>query len=240
MNESRNQEKVERQTTIGKSGGEGKNTINWWVAIISVIAIGYLSFSLISPMFLQEEKLPRKIETPDLVLIALILFFNSGLVSRLENVGISKDGGFTATFKELKQEVNQQKKQIDELQERQLEQLKNQQRNLEEMQAFMYNFLLAEKDVEKIYRLEKHSEAKTNYKFYVSDKVGDELRRLRDWKLIATKSGSGYIAEIVRASDYGKREIDLTKYLYVTGLGKNFLRIREALKSKTNPETKIS
>lgn len=94
----------------------------------------------------------------------------------------------------------------------------------------MYNFLLGEKDYEKIDQLNQHSETETNYDFYVSERVGDELRRLRDLKLIALKSG--YISDIVRASDYGKRSIDLTKYLDVTDLGKKFLLTRETLQSK--------
>jgi preprotein translocase subunit SecF len=182
-------------------------------------------------MFLKQgQQPPRKIETPDLILIALVLLFNSGLLNRLEDFGISKDGGVTARFKQLKQEVNEQKKQIDELQAQQLEQLEKQQKNLEEMQAFMYNFLLGEKDYEKIDQLNQHSTTETNYDFYVSERVGDELRRLRDLKLIALKSG--YISDLVRASDYGKRSIDLTQYLDVTELGKKFLLTRETLQSK--------
>ncbi|XZN90473.1 MAG: hypothetical protein ACM65M_23080 [Microcoleus sp.] len=100
----------------------------------------------------------------------------------------------------------------------------------------MYNFLLGDKDYEKIDQLYRHSETKTNYNFYVSDRVGDELRRLRDLKLITTKSG--YISDIVRASDYGKRSINLTEYLDVTDLGKKFLVTRETLQSKNQQETK--
>ena len=53
-------------------------------------------------MLLKEgQQPPRKIEAPDLILIALVLLFNSGLLNRLEDFGISKDGGVTAKFKEL-------------------------------------------------------------------------------------------------------------------------------------------
>jgi len=226
---------------------------NWWIKIVSLITLGYLTFSLISPMFLKQgQQPPRKLETPDLVLIALVLLFNSGLLNRIEDFGISMDGGVTAKFKELKEEVNEQKKQIDdlqaqqlELQAKQLEQLEKQQKNLvttqenlEQTQAFMYNFLLGEKDYEKIEQLNKHSEAKTSYDFYVPDRVGDELRRLRDLKLIATKSG--YVSDVVRQSANGKRSIDLTKYFDVTDLGKKFLVTREVLKSKNQQETESS
>jgi hypothetical protein len=187
-----------------------------------------------SPMFLKQGQQPlRKIETPDLILFILVLIFNSDLLNRLEDFGISKESGITAKFKQLKQEVNQQKQQIDEFQAQQLEQLEKQQKNLEEMQVFMYGLLLGEKDYEKIDQIDKHSQANTNYDFYVLDRVGDELRRLRDLKLIAVKSG--YISDIVRASDYGKRSIDLTKYLEVTPLGKKFLLTSETLQHQETP-----
>ena len=245
------QEKIIQPATTSSASTEDKNPRNWWIEVVSLVILGYLVFSLISPMFLKGPS-PRKIETPDLVLITLVLLFNSGLLNRLEDFGISKDGGVTAKFKELKEEVSDQKKQIDdlqaqqlELQAQQLEQLSKQQQNLvvtqenlEQTQAFMYNFLLGEKDYEKIDQLHKHSEAKTKYKFYVSDRVGDELRRLRDLKLIATKSC--YVSDVVRASDYGERSINLTKYFEVTDLGKKFLVTREKLKTKKQQEMESS
>jgi hypothetical protein len=239
------QEQIAQQTTIGGSSEEDKKSGNWWIEIVSLITVGYLAFSLISPMFLKQgHQPPRKIETPDIVLIALVLLFNSGLLNRLEGFGISKDGGVTTTFTALTEKVNEQKKQIDhlqaqqlELQAQQLEQLEQQQKNLgetqenlEQTQAFMYNFLLGEKDYEKIDQLNYHSKTSSNYDFYVSEKVGDELRRLRDLKLIAMKSG--YVGYLIQLSDYGKRSIDLTKYFEVTDLGKRFLETREKLKSK--------
>jgi|GEM_PF-2409166 len=229
MSQDNNQERIE-QPTISDSSESDKNRRNWRIDILSVITMGYLTFSLFSPLFLKQGQQPlRKIEAPDIILIVIVLIFNSDLLNRLEDFGISKDGGITAKFKQLKQEVNQQKQQIDQIQAQQLEQLEQQQKNLESMQAFMYNFLLDEKEYEKIDQLDKHSQAKTNYDFYVSDRVGDELRRLRDLKLISTKSG--YISDIVRASDYGKLAIDLTKYLDVTDLGKKFLITRGTLQS---------
>lgn len=247
-----NQEQIAQQPTVSDFSKENKKSRNWWIEIVSAATLGYLVFSLISPMFIKDKEKqlpPGRIETPDLVLIALVLLFNSGLLNRLEDFGISKDGGITAKFKELKEEVNEQKKQIDdlqaqqlELQAKQLEQLEKQQQNLvvtqenlERTQAFMYNLLLGEKDYEKIDQLDKHSKAKTSYDFYVSDKVGDELRRLRDLMLIATKSG--YVSDVVQASDYGKCSIDLTKYFDVTDLGKKFLVTREMMQSKDQQET---
>jgi Sec-independent protein translocase protein TatA len=127
---------------------------NWYIQIVSGITFAYLIFSLISPFIfnLKSENQPRKIEFTDLAIIAIILIFNSNLPSRLVDLGISKDGGITAKFKELnqlKQEVTEQKKQIDDLQAQQLEQLEKQQKNLESVQAFTYSLLLGKKDREK-------------------------------------------------------------------------------------------
>jgi hypothetical protein len=45
----------------------------------------YLLFSLVSPLFFKEGKAPRKLETSDIILISLVLLFNSEILSRLEN-----------------------------------------------------------------------------------------------------------------------------------------------------------
>ena len=127
MSEDNKQDQIAPQPPIsnsneGEDGEEGKTARNWWIETVSVLAVGYLIFSLISPMFLKQEQQPsRKIETPDLILITLVLLFNSGLLNRLEGFGISKDGSVTTTFTKLEKEVNKQKKQIDELQAKQLE-----------------------------------------------------------------------------------------------------------------------
>jgi len=252
MSEDNNQDQIVQRPTISDSGEKGKPVRNWWIETISVFAMGYLIFSLISPMFLKQGQQPlRKIETPDLILVALVLLFNAGLLNRLEDFGISKDG-VTAKFKELKNEVNEQKKQIDvlqaqqlELQAQQLEQLEKQQKNLEvtqenleQTQAFMYNFLLGEKDYEKIDQLNYHSKTNTGYDFKVSEKVGDELRRLRDLKLIEMKSG--YVGYLIQLSERGNRSINLAEYFEVTDLGKRFLETREKLQSKNQQGIKSS
>ncbi|MBH8563734.1 hypothetical protein I8748_16305 [Nostoc sp. CENA67] len=237
MSEQSNQHpKKKKLLKINASKKENKPNSNFWIVIVSLIAVGYVIFSLISPMFLKQgQQPPRKIETPDIILIALVLLFNSDLLNRLEDFGISREGGVTARFKQLKQEVDEQKKQIDELQEQQLEQLRKQQDNLEEVQAFMYNFLVVGKDYDKIDQLDKHCEANKKYDFYVSEEVAKELRRLRDLKLIETNSG--LISDVVQASNNGKKSIDLTKYFHVTDLGKKFLKTREVLQSKNQQQT---
>ncbi|OIP73484.1 MAG: hypothetical protein AUK48_09995 [Oscillatoriales cyanobacterium CG2_30_44_21] len=209
--------------------GDRSSLGNWGVKVISFLTMSYMFFSLISPMITTDKaKQPKKLEAGDLALIALVLLFNSNLLNRLENFGVSTGGGITAKFKELDQEVNKQKEQIDDLQSQQLEQLAKQQKNLEEMQAFMYNFLITEKDYEKIDQLYKHLEIQTNYDCFVPEKVGEELRHLRDLKLISTKLGR--ISDIVRASEYGKYSVDLTQHLDVTDLGKKLLQTRQEIK----------
>lgn len=78
----------------------------WTIRLISTFVMLYLLFSLVSPLFLKEGKAPRKLETPDIILISLVLLFNSGILSRLENLGVSQDKGFTANFKIGKDEVS--------------------------------------------------------------------------------------------------------------------------------------
>jgi hypothetical protein len=255
----KNQEQLEQQTVVGNSNKEEKKSGDWWIKILAAATVAYVAFSLVSPMFLKENQRPRKIETSDLVLIAIVFLFGSGLIDRLEGLGISKEGGLTAQFKRLEADVGEQQRQIDALQAKQLEDhssqlqklaqqqknlaktqetLKQTQEDLKKTQAFMYNLMLSEMDYEKIHQLFRHSEEKTPYEFRVSRAVGDELRRLRDLDLIKLRSGS--VSNLVRASDDGKRSIDLTNYFFVTKHGREFLTYRKQLCSTNQLEEENS
>ncbi|MBP0019733.1 MAG: hypothetical protein J7647_19540 [Cyanobacteria bacterium SBLK] len=107
-------------------------TRRYWLKGISLVVIFYLIFNLSSPLFLDRDKQLKNIETPDLILIALVLLFNSELLNKLENISFSKDGSFKAEFKQLKESQEkleetqkQQKKQIEETQEQQKVQISN-------------------------------------------------------------------------------------------------------------------
>lgn len=84
----------------------------YWIKGISVIVLGYLIFSLSSPLILATEKQPRKIEAPDLILVTIVLMFNSGLLEKLENISFSKDGSFEAKFKQLEAAQEQVKQDL--------------------------------------------------------------------------------------------------------------------------------
>jgi len=88
---------------------------NWSIKIISGIVLGYLIFSLLSPMLLKQEQQPRKIETPDLLLIALVLLFNSGLIDKLKNLEITKEGNLKLEISDLNKKVDTLSGAIDDL-----------------------------------------------------------------------------------------------------------------------------
>jgi hypothetical protein len=109
-------EKQMRLHSENRSSSEnGKNPRNWSIKIISGIALGYLIFSLLSPMLLKQEQQPRKIETPDLLLIALVLLFNSGLIDKLKNLEITKDGNLKLEISDLNKKVDTLSGAIDDL-----------------------------------------------------------------------------------------------------------------------------
>ena len=47
MSEDNNEDKIEQQSTIGGSSEEDKNSRNWWIEIVSLIAMGYLILALL-------------------------------------------------------------------------------------------------------------------------------------------------------------------------------------------------
>ena len=234
MREETNSQGAHERSRMNGSNEERRHPRNWWVQIVSVLAVGYLIFSLLSPMFVKEgQQTPGKIETPDIILIALVLLFNSGLLNRLENLGVSKEG-ITVTLREVTEKLSKQEGQIDELYKKQVDQLSQQQQDLQEMYAFMYTFLLTDTDYEKIAHLAQHAQAGTSYNIAVWSAVGDELRNLRNLNLVETINC--HIQEIVDASKGGGRLVDLTKYLRVTDKGKKFLETYEKLHSHAKAE----
>ena len=111
---SNNKDSNNNNSPKNKNGGSGGG----FVQIFSVIVGIYLIFSLISPMFLEQGQQPRKIETPDILLIALVLLFNSGLTNRLMDLKISKEVSLKAKFKKLENleiQVDSLSKSIDDL-----------------------------------------------------------------------------------------------------------------------------
>ena len=111
-----------------KTGNQPKNG-NWWIKIFSGLALLYLIFSLLSPIFFSEEKLPRKIETPDIVLVVVILFFNSGLMEKLEEISFSGEG-VEAKFQKLEEDVERKKQEIDAIQQEEIKKLERQQEEI--------------------------------------------------------------------------------------------------------------
>ena len=169
---------------------------NLWVQIVSAIAGIYLIFSLMSPMFLnQGQQPPKKIETPDLLLIALILLFNSGLINRLEDFAISKDGGLTAKFDTLEGKVDTLSDSIDELLLRTV------------LDAFEYATL-------------KDLEGETDKKFEINPSGYALLERLRNRGLIEEKNKNNKVL-----ADRRERPIWLKESFSITEQGGKYLKL---------------
>jgi len=127
MDEANGHDQIKREPMVDDSNVEDISPRNYWIPIASVAVIVFLAFNIVSPFWFEKRIPPRKVDYPDIILIAIIFLFNSKLLNRLEDFGISRAGGITAKFSQLKQEVSEQKIQIDSLQAQQLEQLAKQQ-----------------------------------------------------------------------------------------------------------------
>lgn len=172
----------------GKSEG-------WIVQTISLITVGYLLLSLTLPTFWKQGEKLRKIETPDVLVIALALLFNSGLTKRLIDLEISKEGSLKANFKKLEN----LEKQVDSLSE-----------SIDELllttvlDAFEYVTL---NDLQE----ERDRKYKINPSGYAL------LERLRNRGLIEDKKNV--------LDDPKSREIQLKESVSITDLGRKYLKL---------------
>jgi hypothetical protein len=228
---------------------EFKKNWSWWSSkVISALVLLYLAWILLAPSPLK----PKEITNQDILLIAVIFLFNSGLLENLENLSVSGEG-VAANFRKLEKEVDDNKKEIDALQQEQLENLGKQQAALISQQemigalqaeqaltlGFMYNLILDKKEFEKVYWLNKHYEQNSEFKFKYMPAVGQELRRLRSLGLIQNYPHTG-VRDMENDSKNNRgSHLDLTKYFYVTDTGKKYLEMSEKLKTDLDPKQRL-
>ncbi|GGA23500.1 DUF2442 domain-containing protein [Okeania sp. KiyG1] len=166
---------------------------------------------------------------PDLILLIIILLLQPEASKIFKTLDLSPKG-FKAEFKDLKNKVNKNQEEIDNFQQKQIDDIKKLQNFM-----FMYPRLLEEKMTEKLQKLKEHTEKNTDFKFKVPKQVASELRSLRDSGLIKIKRPYKYVSDLQRDSKDGQDDIDLTKYCELTKLGEDFLE-KLAL-AKTSTET---
>lgn len=148
---------------------------------------------------------------PDIILLAIILLFQPQASKIFESLKLSPQG-LEATFKKmevLENKVEKNKEHIDQVQQTQLDEMKN-------FQQFMFRLLLTSKEIQKLQGLNENNLTKFN----VTKAAAEELRRLRDSDLITIDR---YVSELERLSNYGEIPIDLTKYCAITKSGREFL-----------------
>lgn len=91
------------------------------------------------------------------------------------------------------------------MQQRQIEQIQQQQKELDSLQTFMFNFLIDESKYKIIHFLNYYTEQNQSFEFHVTSNAASDLRILRDFKLIATKC---HISQMETDSNRGHKAID--------------------------------
>lgn len=209
------------------SAEKRKRSTGWWISkIVTVLGLAYLILVLFSP---STAKINR-IGNPEILLFAVILLFNSGLLENLEDFSVSGTG-VAAKFRKLEQEV---KKDINAFQDEQIEQLKNQQKQLnllQEQQAstlkFLARYLL---EGNELLQLEKINDG-NEFLFKYNGDFETQLKRLRGLGFINNLPGKGIASmkeDALKAEREGQQK-DLREYFHITEEGKSYLALRESL-----------
>ncbi len=179
----------------------------------------------------------KKFDMTDVLLISIVLIFNSEILDRLINLAINKDG-FAINFQEFKQEQDKQRDNI-EANKNNIEANKN---NIESITEIIQRLTVVEQEIansentthfvvssllsnyEWEHLLALSSEKPFNYKKQHS--FEQELRHLRTLGFIKSKSG----IQICQLPESG----DLKQFFTVTEQGKEYLIKRKVLKGEYN------
>ncbi len=172
----------------------------------------------------------QKFDMTDILLISVVLLFNSEILERLINLAINKDG-ITINLQEFKQEQDKQrdnikanKNNIEAITEiiQRLTIVEQEIANSENTTHFVVSSLLSNYEWEHLLALS--SEKPFNYKKQHS--FEQELRHLRTLGFIKSKSG----VQIGQLPESG----DLKQFFTVTEQGKEYLIKRKVLKGEYN------
>jgi hypothetical protein len=217
----------------GDRGRGGRRFIRWISQAISIIGLIYLVSSIILPTKV------RKIENSDILLLAVLLLFNSGLIEKSSNFSI--DGTkLQAKFKRIEAEQEQQKDELDKLQQKQidlqreqLEILLEQQeeiRKIQERQRFAVKFVtrtvIDKFELEHLKRLESYERHKVPYLVKGKSNLYPLAKELRHICAIgfagrhSNKSISKLLEALIMTPEH---EQAITEYVYITEDGKQYL-----------------
>ncbi|MGB3512893.1 MAG: hypothetical protein WBA93_27505 [Microcoleaceae cyanobacterium] len=95
----------------------------------------------------------------------------------------------------------------------------------------MFDFLIDESKYKIIHLLNYYTEQNQPFEFNVTSNAASDLRILRDFQLIATKS---HISQMETDINRRHKAIDLTQYCAMTELAHQFRKTKEQFQTKVN------
>jgi translation elongation factor EF-1beta len=184
------------------------------------------NFSDKEKISIDNIKVPE-LTFPEIILIVIILLFQPQAANIFESLKVSPQG-LDVKFNALENKVNENKKDIYRLQQRQINEINK-------LQQFMYRLILTSKEIEKLNGLKKHDLSE----FYVNKPAAEELRRLRDSMLISVLPPHKHISDLEKLSNYGSTPINLNQCCDITESGKKFLDAFEIINNSIQLDTPL-
>lgn len=232
---------------ILKEKEEFRRRVTWWgLKIISLLVLFYLFWLMIAPQKLK----PKEITTEDIILVSIILLFNSGFLEKIESFSV-EGTKVEAKFQNLEQRQEQQKDEINKLQQQQIDlqkqqinSLSAQQLKIDDLQkrqnfalAFLYRNLLEKYEIEKLEQLKKSQDNQESFPFSYIPEAGKELRHLRALGFIRQNQYGLGIRSMEKDQRKTKEKLDLTKYFHITDAGRQYLELVKEFKMNEDLET---
>jgi hypothetical protein len=180
----------------------------WWgTKIISTSIIAYLLWSV----FATEKYRPRNFSNQDIALICVVFLFNAGIIEKLTSFSI-EGGKMEAKFERLEEKVAQNKEDINDLQQKQIDEI-------EKLQKLLYQGFLNGYEYLTLYNLDgRNSNPVEDYHYSM---LGEsQLRNLYSINFIDLKDNKNF--HEFKENEYLPFQ-RLDTYFLVTPAGKNYL-----------------
>lgn len=176
--------------------------LQFFLILILIVYLLLITIGLISPV--------NRLGLPELFLVAILIFWASGAITRLADISVSSSG-LSAKFQEIKERQQKINDRQDEVESR-----------IHTLQLLVKG-LVTEFEYDKLKGLAESGSFMVTF----HNDMYEELKRLDAIRYIQPQPGYGLVS--IRERDGRADKFDLKQYVQITSEGLEYLKLREEL-----------
>jgi|SRR5215208_546900 len=209
-NEEISSDKSQGKVLSARKKPPAQDAVRTWIALVVTIVITLLGLAYLMAILFGWIG-ANKFGTTEAIILAVLLFFNSVLIGKLDTLSISGKG-IELKVREVEKEQRKQKDEIRSIQ-------------------FLLRYFVTPSELKRLEQLAERSSPFRMNNDYDKKLLHNELRRLRSLDLIEMVEGHTIGGD---KDGINEQKGDLYKHVRITKRGREYLGLRESIETHSN------